>query len=101
MGAEPEKPAVSVSPESVRVQELTLSTAEMPLTGSVQLWPAAAVAVVPLTVNLMVQAVPSTKSICDALAPAVIEMVSPLRSSGGMVCPRTVQFDGVRVLPVA
>jgi len=60
MGADPENEAASISPERVSVHEEMLMTAETPSTGIVQLWFAAAVAVVPLTVKLMVQAVPST-----------------------------------------
>ena len=57
MGADPEKLVMTVSPESVSVQELTSTTTGTLSKVKVHICPAGAVAVVPLTVKLMVQLV--------------------------------------------
>ena len=59
MGAEPEKLVEMVSPVIVMVHEVTLIWAATPCTVNVQGCPDAAVATIPLTEKLIVQAVPA------------------------------------------
>ncbi len=57
MGADPKKLVMTVSSESISVQELTSTTTGTLSKVNVHICPTAAVAVAPLTVKLMVQLV--------------------------------------------